>query len=98
VSTVKLDPAGIDYFTDAAVAADPAPHFDYMLAHHPVPSVQRKRDVGTMPSAQDMARHIPVGRMGTGEDIAAAVAYLVSDDACYVTGQTVSVNGGAFIG
>ena len=62
------------------------------------PSVQRKRDAGTMPSAQDMARNIPVGRMGTGEDIAAAVSYLVSDEASYVTGQTVSVNGGAFIG
>ena len=62
------------------------------------PSVQRKRDAGTMPSARDMAKNIPVGRMGTGEDIAAAVSYLVSDEASYVTGQTVSVNGGAFIG
>jgi len=62
------------------------------------PSVQRKRAAGTMPSAEVMARNIPVGRMGTGADIAGAVAYLVSDDASYVTGQTVSVNGGAFIG
>ena len=62
------------------------------------PSVQRKRDAGTMPSTADMARNIPVGRMGTGDDIAAAVAYLVSDEASYVTGQTVSVNGGSFIG
>ncbi len=45
-----------------------------------------------------MAKNIPVGRMGTGDDIAAAVSYLVSDEASYVTGQTVSVNGGAFIG
>jgi cytochrome P450 family 150 subfamily A5 len=36
VGTVQLDPAEIDYFTDAAVAADPVPYFDYMLAHHPV--------------------------------------------------------------
>lgn len=62
------------------------------------PSVQRKRDAGTMPSAADMAKKIPVGRMGTGDDIAGAVSYLVSDDASYVTGQTISVNGGAFIG
>jgi len=33
---VELDPAEIDYFTDAEVAADPVPYFDYMLAHHPV--------------------------------------------------------------
>lgn len=62
------------------------------------PSVQRKRDAGTIPSAQDMAKYIPVGRVGTGEDIAAAVSYLVSDEASYVTGQTLSVNGGSFIG
>ena len=36
METAGLDPAEIDYFTDAAVAADPAPYFDYMLAHHPV--------------------------------------------------------------
>lgn len=62
------------------------------------PSVQRKRDAGKMPSAADMAKKIPVGRMGTGDDIAAAVSYLTSDEASYVTGQTVSVNGGSFIG
>jgi 2-hydroxycyclohexanecarboxyl-CoA dehydrogenase len=62
------------------------------------PSVQKKRATGAMPSAEDMAKFIPVGRMGTGRDIAAAVAYLVSDEASYVTGQTVSVNGGSFIG
>lgn len=62
------------------------------------PSVQKKRATGAMPSAEDMAKYIPVGRVGTGADIAAAVSYLASDDASYVTGQTVSVNGGSFIG
>lgn len=37
---------------------------------------------------------IPAGRMGTPEDIAAAVLYLASDEAAYVTGQTLHVNGG----
>ncbi len=37
---------------------------------------------------------IPAGRMGGPEDIAAAVLYLVSDEAGYVTGQTLHVNGG----
>ncbi|GAA0585946.1 3-oxoacyl-[acyl-carrier-protein] reductase [Caenispirillum bisanense] len=37
---------------------------------------------------------IPLGRMGTPEDIAAAVIYLASDEASYVTGQTLHVNGG----
>jgi 3-oxoacyl-[acyl-carrier protein] reductase len=37
---------------------------------------------------------IPMGRMGEGEDIGAAVAYLASREAGYVTGQTLHVNGG----
>jgi 3-oxoacyl-[acyl-carrier protein] reductase len=37
---------------------------------------------------------IPLGAMGTGEDIGAAVAYLASREAGYVTGQTLHVNGG----
>lgn len=37
---------------------------------------------------------IPAGKMGTSEDIAAAAVYLASDEAAYVTGHTVHVNGG----
>ncbi|OPB29301.1 3-oxoacyl-[acyl-carrier-protein] reductase [Bartonella sp. WD12.1] len=37
---------------------------------------------------------IPMKRMGIGEDIASAAVYLASDEAAYVTGQTIHVNGG----
>jgi 3-oxoacyl-[acyl-carrier protein] reductase len=37
---------------------------------------------------------IPAGRLGDGEEIAAAVVYLASEEAAYVTGQTLHVNGG----
>ena len=37
---------------------------------------------------------IPAGRLGTGDEIAAAAVYLASDEASYVTGQTLHVNGG----
>lgn len=38
--------------------------------------------------------NIPAGRMGSADDIAAAALYLASDEAAYVTGQTLHVNGG----
>ncbi len=37
---------------------------------------------------------VPAARLGTGADVAAAVVYLASDEAAYVTGQTLHVNGG----
>ena len=37
---------------------------------------------------------VPAGRLGAGADVAAAVVYLASDEAAYVTGQTLHVNGG----
>ena len=43
---------------------------------------------------QALVRAIPMRRLGQPEDIAAAVAYLVSEEAGFVTGQTLSVSGG----
>ncbi|WP_026606002.1 3-oxoacyl-[acyl-carrier-protein] reductase [Methylocapsa acidiphila] len=37
---------------------------------------------------------VPMGRLGTGDEVAAAVVYLASSEAAYVTGQTLHVNGG----
>jgi 2-hydroxycyclohexanecarboxyl-CoA dehydrogenase len=62
------------------------------------PMVEQQRAAGAVGSSEAMARNVPVGRMGTGDDIAAACMYLVSEEASYVTGQTVSVNGGSFVG
>ncbi|MDC3076405.1 3-oxoacyl-ACP reductase FabG [Paracoccaceae bacterium] len=41
---------------------------------------------------------IPMGRMGTGGDISSLALYLVSDEASYITGQNIHVNGGMFLG
>jgi 3-oxoacyl-[acyl-carrier protein] reductase len=40
---------------------------------------------------------IPLGRIGTVDDVAAAVLYLASQEAAYVTGQTLRVNGGMYV-
>ena len=46
---------------------------------------------------KELTNMIPMGCMGNGDDIAAAVTYLASKEARYVTGQTIHVNGGWFI-
>lgn len=46
-------------------------------------------------SSEVLARMIPSGRLGTGDDIGAACAFLCSDAASYITGQVIGVNGGA---
>jgi 3-oxoacyl-[acyl-carrier protein] reductase len=45
----------------------------------------------------DMAAQIPLGRFGAPEDIAAAVAFLASEQAGYITGHELSVNGGMYM-
>lgn len=44
-----------------------------------------------------MLSTVPLGRAGTPEDVAAAVAFLVSDSAAYITGQVIHVSGGMYI-
>ena len=47
---------------------------------------------------QNAVKMIPLGRIGTPEDVASAVAFLASDEASYITGQVLSVNGGMLMG
>jgi acetoacetyl-CoA reductase len=52
--------------------------------------------VRSVPAAvlEKIIRRIPVGRIGHAEDIARAVVFLVADEASFITGSTISVNGG----
>ena len=45
----------------------------------------------------DWASQIPLGRLGTTADVAAAVCFLASDEASYITGQVLAVNGGMYM-
>jgi 3-oxoacyl-[acyl-carrier protein] reductase len=45
----------------------------------------------------DWAAQIPLGRLGATTDVAAAVCFLVSDEASYITGQVLAVNGGMYM-
>ena len=47
---------------------------------------------------QAMSAQIPLGRPGTDTDIAHAVAFLASEEAGYITGHTMDVNGGMYMG
>jgi len=46
---------------------------------------------------EKMASGIPLKRLGQPEDIANAVSFLLSENAAYITGQTLSVNGGMYL-
>jgi 3-oxoacyl-[acyl-carrier protein] reductase len=47
-------------------------------------------------SQGDWSAQIPLGRIGTPEDVAGAVCFLASDEASYITGQVLAVNGGMY--
>lgn len=51
-------------------------------------------DVLTGAQKDAIMRVIPMGRMGVGAEVASAVVFLASDEASYITGQTIHVNGG----
>lgn len=46
---------------------------------------------------EELNTRIPLGRMGTARDVAAAIAFLASDEAAYITGHVLDVNGGMYL-
>lgn len=59
------------------------------------PMQHASQAAGKLPPNEQMAASIPVGHLGTGDDIAAAVGFLCSEEAGFITGQTLGVNGGS---
>lgn len=58
------------------------------------PMSRQSQGAGKLGSPEELAKRIPLGRMGSPEDIAAAVGFLCSEEAGYITGQVLGVNGG----
>ncbi|HWB68127.1 MAG TPA: SDR family NAD(P)-dependent oxidoreductase [Mycobacteriales bacterium] len=61
------------------------------------PMVRRAEDKGDLPDVNLIAKQTPVRRAGTPQDIAAAAVFLCSEEAGYITGQALNVNGGWYL-
>ena len=61
------------------------------------PMMRRPMESGVMGTMDQIVARAPLGRLGTPEDIAAATAFLCSEDAGYITGQQINVNGAWYL-
>jgi len=66
------------------------PMWDGMVEDYARKRAMEPRDVRPF-----LEKRIPLGRLGTAQDVAQAVVFLASDDAAYITGQAVNLSGGA---
>jgi NAD(P)-dependent dehydrogenase (short-subunit alcohol dehydrogenase family) len=84
-----------------ALALELAPHGITVNTIPPgfidTPMARRAEQRGDLPSIDAVAARTPVRRAGTPDDIAAACAFLCSDQAGYITGQALNVNGGWYL-
>lgn len=71
-----------------------SPHQITVNAVAPGPTRTPMTEAGGVNRLQSRLPSIPLGRLGAAEDIAAAIAYLASDDASYMTGQMLVIDGG----
>jgi 3-oxoacyl-[acyl-carrier protein] reductase len=56
------------------------------------------KEINSEVGRQKISQQIPMSRAGSVEEVAAAVAFLISDEATYITGQSINVNGGLYMG
>ncbi len=78
-------------------AAELAPHGVTVNAVAPAAIVSPLLDALSAPKQQVLVQSIPLGRFGSATEVAAAVCYLASDAAAYMTGATLDLNGGRFM-
>jgi 2-hydroxycyclohexanecarboxyl-CoA dehydrogenase len=84
-----------------ALALDLAPHGITVNTIPPgaidTPMMRRPIESGAMASLEQVIARAPLGRLGTPDDIAAACAFLCSEEAGYITGQQINVNGAWYL-
>ena len=70
--------------------------FAYLFSGKMIAGTQdRDRVIGLLGQMEEtILKQIPLGRFGTVEDVANAIAFLVSEDAAYITGQVLQIDGG----
>ena len=61
------------------------------------PLLRQQQADGKLPATEYLTQAIPAGRLGAGDDVAAVCSFLCSEDAGYVNGQVIGVNGGAVV-
>jgi len=88
---VELAPHGIRVNTIAPGNMATEMHWDYLR------KLAARSGTTLEEEIERVRASVPLGRHGTGEDIAGAVVWLASEDASYVTGQTIGVNGGVLL-
>src|ERR1700743_768563 len=96
VATYAISKGGMNQVTSTAAVAF-APHGIRVVGVGPGTIMSEMID-GTFIDSEEMRRTIlsrpPIGRLGTAAEVAAVVAFLASDDASYITGETIYPDGG----
>jgi 3-oxoacyl-[acyl-carrier protein] reductase len=88
--------AGIVVLTKI-LARELAPHGVTVNAVSPAAISGPVMDALPSGRVEELARTIPVGRVGRPEEVGALIAFLASDEAGYITGATLDINGGLFM-
>jgi NAD(P)-dependent dehydrogenase (short-subunit alcohol dehydrogenase family) len=57
-----------------------------------------EKEIHSEVGQQKISREIPLRRAGLAAEVAGAVAFLASDESAYITGQSINVNGGLYMG
>ncbi len=97
-SAYSMAKAAVNHFGETLAAELAAFHINVNMVNPGWIDTPGERHYNTEEVIRSGGQRIPWGRLGTGEDIAAATAFLASDDADYITGATLRVDGGMVLG